>query len=101
MKPTLQIVDVIATRGHKATGFLEVPGTDVRMPLTLINGVNEGASLLILPVPLLVLDSFVVGVRAEYNLPRLQVTQGPIRREAEYGCGLQYMSWDGWLGRMA
>src|SRR5262249_47374779 len=72
MKPTLQIVDVIATRGHKATGFLEVPGTDVRMPLTLVNGVNEGASLLMLPVPLLVLDSFVVGVRTEYNLPRLQ-----------------------------
>jgi hypothetical protein len=47
MKPTLQVVDVIATPGHKATGFLVVPGTNVRMPLTLINGVNEGATLLI------------------------------------------------------
>jgi hypothetical protein len=44
---------------------------------------------------------FVVGVQAEYNLPRLQVTQGLTRREAEYGSGLQYMSWDGWLGSMA
>jgi hypothetical protein len=44
---------------------------------------------------------FVVGVQAEYNLLRLQVTQGSTRREAEYGSGLQYMSWDGWLGSMA
>jgi hypothetical protein len=29
------------------------------------------------------------------------VTQGPTRREAEYGSRLQYMSWDGWLGSMA
>jgi len=44
---------------------------------------------------------FVVGVRAEYNLPCLQVTQEPICREAGYGRGLQYMSWDGWLGSVA
>ncbi len=49
----------------------------------------------------LLYEPFVVGVRAEYNLPRLQVTQGPTRREVEYGSGLQYMSWDGWLGSMA
>ena len=47
LKPTLQVVAVVATPGQKATGFLEVSGTDGHMPLTLINGVNEGATLLI------------------------------------------------------
>ena len=44
MKPTLQIVDVIATPGHTAAGFLGVPSPNVRRPLALINGVNEGAT---------------------------------------------------------
>jgi hypothetical protein len=44
---------------------------------------------------------FVVGVQAEYNLPRWQVRQEPTHREAEYGSRLQYMSGDGWLGSMA
>ena len=44
---------------------------------------------------------FVVEVQAEYNLVRLQVTQESTPREAEYGSGLQYMSWDGWLGSLA
>ena len=49
----------------------------------------------------LLYELFVVGMRAEYNLPCLQVTQETIRREAEYGSGLQYMSGDGWLGSLA
>ncbi len=33
--------------------------------------------------------------------PACGVTQGPRRSEAAYASGLQYMSWNGWLGRMA
>jgi len=34
-----------AAPGEKVTGFLDVPGTAVRMPLTLINGANAGMTL--------------------------------------------------------
>src|SRR5712692_4324082 len=34
-----------AAPGEKVTGFLDVPGTAVRMPLTLINGANTGMTL--------------------------------------------------------
>ena len=47
MKSALQVGSLAAARGRKATGFLEVPGTSARMPLTLVNGVKEGPTLLI------------------------------------------------------
>src|SRR2546427_11359914 len=47
MKRTLQVGGVAAKAGRKVAGFLEVSGTDVRMPLTLVNGIDEGKTLLI------------------------------------------------------
>lgn len=47
MTGALQVGNLTAARGQKATGFLEVPGTTARMPLTLVNGVKEGPTLLI------------------------------------------------------
>lgn len=47
MKRALQIGDLDVEPGHKTAGFLEVPGSGVRMPLTLINGANDGLTLLI------------------------------------------------------
>jgi predicted deacylase len=44
---TLQVGEITASSGTKATGFLHVPTTQARMPVTLINGVNEGSTLLI------------------------------------------------------
>ena len=44
---TLQVGDIIASPGSKATGFLHVPTTQSRMPITLINGANDGPTLLI------------------------------------------------------
>jgi len=44
---TLRVGELIAVPGVKTTGFLNVPGTRARMPLTLINGANEGPTLLI------------------------------------------------------
>jgi predicted deacylase len=44
---TLQVGEISASPGTKATGFLQVPTTRARMPLTLINGVNDGPTLLI------------------------------------------------------
>src|SRR6266436_4451962 len=50
----------------------------------------------------LVSDPFVVGASGKVQCCfACGVTQGPRRREAAYGNGLQYMSWYGWLGRMA
>lgn len=43
----LQIGDVSAAQGTKASGFLHVPGTGVRMPLTIVNGAKPGETLLI------------------------------------------------------
>lgn len=43
----LQVGSLTAAPGRKATGFLEVPDTTARMPLTLVNGVEEGPTLLI------------------------------------------------------
>jgi len=34
-------------KGQKVTDFLEVSGTDVRMPVTVVCGVNDGATLLV------------------------------------------------------
>jgi len=47
MKRTLQVGGVAAKAGQKMAGFLEVSGTDVRMPITLVNGTQEGKTLLI------------------------------------------------------
>ena len=47
MKGALQVGSLTAARGQKTTGFLEVPGMTARMPLTLVNGVKEGPTLLI------------------------------------------------------
>jgi predicted deacylase len=47
MKSALHVGSLAAARGRKATGFLEVPGTSARMPITLLNGVKEGPTLLI------------------------------------------------------
>src|SRR2546428_3423183 len=47
MKRPLQVGGVAARAGRKVAGFLEVSGTDVRMPLTLVNGIDEGKTLLI------------------------------------------------------
>lgn len=44
---TLQVGEITAESGTKATGFLHVPSTRACMPLTLINGVNDGPTLLI------------------------------------------------------
>jgi len=47
MKGAFQVAGLTAARGRKAMGFLEVPGTTARMPLTLVNGVEKGPTLLI------------------------------------------------------
>ena len=44
---TLQVGDVSAEPGTKSTGFLQVPTTRARMPVTLINGAAEGPTLLV------------------------------------------------------
>jgi len=45
MEQTLQVRGVTAGPGWKVTAFLEVPGTDVRIPLTLVSGLEGfGAS---------------------------------------------------------
>ncbi len=43
----LKVGDLAAPPGRKVAGFLEVPGTAARMPLTLANGPGEGPTLLI------------------------------------------------------
>ena len=47
MKRTVRVGGLAAEPGQKAAGFLEVPGTGVALPITLVNGVNEGVTLLI------------------------------------------------------
>jgi predicted deacylase len=39
---TLAVGSAVATPGTKATGYLDVPGTPIRMPVTVVNGATEG-----------------------------------------------------------
>ena len=43
----LQVGELCAAAGEKKQGYLEVAGTPVKMPVTLINGVKEGKTVLI------------------------------------------------------
>ncbi len=43
----LWVGEVNAAPGTRATGFLEVPGTTIRMPITIVNGAEAGHSVLI------------------------------------------------------
>jgi predicted deacylase len=47
MKPPLEIAGLRADAGTKINGFMAVPGTGVKMPVRLINGLNGGQTLLI------------------------------------------------------
>ena len=47
MKRIVRVGDLTATPGRKVTGFLKVNDTATCMPLTLVNGVAEGPTLLI------------------------------------------------------
>jgi len=47
MKSTLQIQGISAAPGTKAAGFLNVPTTTAQMPITIVNGVDDGQTLLI------------------------------------------------------
>lgn len=47
MQTTLSIGTLTAEPGHKARGFLTVPGTPVEMPATIINGAKEGRRVVI------------------------------------------------------
>jgi uncharacterized protein len=46
-KPTLKIGDISAEPGAKSKGFLTVPNTPVQMPLVIVNGAQEGPTLLV------------------------------------------------------
>ncbi len=39
--------NLVAKEGEKVQGYVTVPGTDVKMPATLINGVNDGKTVVI------------------------------------------------------
>lgn len=43
----LKVGALTAVEGSKVQGYLEVAGTPVKMPITLINGVNEGKTVVI------------------------------------------------------
>lgn len=43
----LSVGELSASAGSKVQGYLEVEGTPVKMPITLINGVNEGKTVVI------------------------------------------------------
>jgi predicted deacylase len=47
MKTVFQIGSVEAALGTKVNGFISVPNTSIRMPITLVNGAKEGQTLLI------------------------------------------------------
>src|SRR3954471_18485780 len=47
MSDTLTIGTVAAERGQKVRGWLTVPGTALRLPLTLIHGARPGKTLLV------------------------------------------------------
>lgn len=43
----LQIGSISAASGSKASGFLDVPGTAVRLPVVIVNGAGAGPTLLV------------------------------------------------------
>jgi predicted deacylase len=45
MKPATLVGELSADPGHKVKGFLQVSGTEVQIPLTLVNGREEGLTL--------------------------------------------------------
>ena len=47
MSDTLNICGLTVERGHKLRTFLPVPDTNVKIPLTIINGCEDGPTLLI------------------------------------------------------
>jgi predicted deacylase len=47
MKAVLQIGGISAAPNTKVNGFINVPNTSIRMPITLVNGEKEGQTLLI------------------------------------------------------
>ncbi len=47
MKSALQIQSISAAPGTKAQGFLTVTGTSVRIPIVIVNGAQEGSTLLV------------------------------------------------------
>jgi predicted deacylase len=47
MSDTLKVGPLAAERGQKARGWLPVPGTPIRLPLTLIHGARPGKTLLV------------------------------------------------------
>ncbi len=47
MKSALQIQTISAAPGTKAQGFLTVTGTSVRIPIVIVNGAQEGPTLLV------------------------------------------------------
>lgn len=44
---SFRVGELVAAQGEKVTGFLSVPGTTVRMPMTLVHGAEPGPSVLI------------------------------------------------------
>src|SRR5438874_8713743 len=46
-KSNLKIGDISAQPGTKARGFLTVPNTAVQIPIVVVNGAQEGQTLLI------------------------------------------------------
>lgn len=47
MKPTLKIGDISAQAGQKSKGFLIVPNTSVQIPVVVVNGAQDGQTLLV------------------------------------------------------
>ena len=47
MKESLKIGEIIAESGTKAKGFLKVPNTSVQIPIVIVNGLQEGPTLLV------------------------------------------------------
>ncbi|MBQ9155744.1 MAG: succinylglutamate desuccinylase/aspartoacylase family protein [Eubacterium sp.] len=47
MKNTITFGGISAQPGHKGTGWTPVPGTDLALPVTVINGEKEGKTVLI------------------------------------------------------
>src|SRR5438046_10725430 len=46
-KSNLKIGDISAQPGTKARGFLAVPNTSVQLPVVVVNGAQEGQTLLV------------------------------------------------------
>jgi hypothetical protein len=65
-------------KGQKVTDFLEVSGTDVRMPVTVVCGVNDGATLLV-----------TAGIHGGEYPERLRAHQGQHDQPPRYVLGPQ------------